>query len=324
MDNCATVYNPGQEDLDADGFGDDCEPSALEDNIEPTASGLVSPPANASGWSNADVTIDLSASDDPNGSGVKEIDYVLRGAQSVPEQVSAGDAASIPVSAEGETSIKFLAVDNAGNAGMPHTTTVRLDKTAPTIAASVAPAANASGWNNSSVTVSYACSDSGSGLSSCDAPAVISTEGSGQSATGTATDLAGNAAQATLSGINIDTTPPGVTCNVTPSVLWPAKHKMIAVAATVNVTDALSGPSGFVLTSVVSSEADTGVFKKDKPGDIVGFSVGTASTSGQIRAERKAKGPGRVYTFTWEGTDLAGNTASCSATVTVPLKKPRR
>ena len=97
---------------------------------------------------------------------------------------------------------------------------------------------------------------------------------------------------------------------------------MIPIMATVNVTDALSGGNGFVLTSVTSSEPDS-VNRKDKPGDIVGFAVGTASTAGQLRAERIVKGPGRLYTLTWEGKDAAGNAASCSTTVSVPKKKPR-
>jgi hypothetical protein len=95
------------------------------------------------------------------------------------------------------------------------------------------------------------------------------------------------------------------------------------VTATVSVSDALSGPSGFVLTSVTSSEPDS-VNKKDKPNDIQGFVVASPSTTGQLRAERIVKGPGRVYTLTWAGTDQAGSTTSCSATVTVPKKKPKK
>jgi hypothetical protein len=55
------------------------------------------------------------------------------------------------------------------------------------------------------------------------------------------------------------------------------------------------------------------------PDDIQGWTTGTADTSGQLRAERY--GGARVYTLTYQGKDVAGNTSSnCLATVTVPNK----
>jgi hypothetical protein len=110
---------------------------------------------------------------------------------------------------------------------------------------------------------------------------------------------------------------------VTPSVLWPPNHKLVHVNATIDVSDALSGPGGFVLTSVTSSEPES-VNRRDKSPDIQEFSVGSPSTEGQLRAERLKKGPGRLYTMTWTGQDAAGNTASCTATVSVPKKKPKK
>jgi Tol biopolymer transport system component len=117
---------------------------------------------------------------------------------------------------------------------------------------------------------------------------------------------------------NIDTTPPVVTCTVKPTILQPADHKMKTVKATVTVTDEGSGPAGFVLMSVVSTEPDAGLGTNDRPDDIQGFAVGTADTSGKLRAERAHDGPGRVYTLTYRGMDNAGNVAECAATVTVP------
>jgi hypothetical protein len=79
----------------------------------------------------------------------------------------------------------------------------------------------------------------------------------------------------------------------------------------VNVTDSLSGPAGFNLVSVTSSEPDSGL------GDIQGF-VGSGSTSGQLRAQRLGSGSGRTYTFVYNGADRAGNATSCATTVVVP------
>lgn len=115
-----------------------------------------------------------------------------------------------------------------------------------------------------------------------------------------------------------DTTPPTVTCSATPKTLWPPNHKLRVVTVAVVVTDSGSGPAGFKLVSATSSEPDNGLGDGDTAGDIQGWTTGTADTSGMLRAERSGAGTGRVYTLTYEGADAAGNTATCSTTVTVP------
>ena len=98
------------------------------------------------------------------------------------------------------------------NAGGPSTITPSLtvDTTPPTITAMATPAANGAGWNNSDVTVTFTCSDSGSGIATCQTPITVSTEGASQTVTGTATDRAGNSATATVT-LSIDKTPPAFT-----------------------------------------------------------------------------------------------------------------
>ena len=86
------------------------------------------------------------------------------------------------------------------------------------------------------------------------------------------------------------------------------------------MTDALSGPAGFTLKAVTSNEADNGLGDGDTVGDIQGFTLGGPDTTGQLRAERAGQGTGRTYTLLYEGKDVAGNTASCSAIVTVPAR----
>ena len=78
------------------------------------------------------------------------------------------------------------------------------------------------------------------------------------------------------------------------------------------VADSLSGSAGFKLISVTSNEPDSG------QGDIQGFVTGAQSVAGQLRAQRLGSGTGRVYTLTYAGSDGAGNSATCSTTVTVP------
>jgi hypothetical protein len=112
-------------------------------------------------------------------------------------------------------------------------------------------------------------------------------------------------------GIAPDTTPPTITCSATPEVVWPPTGKMIPANITVDASDADSGLDGFTLVSASSSEGDS-------TAEIQGFIVGSASTSGAIRASRSGAGSGRLYSFIYKATDKAGNSATCTATITVP------
>src|SRR5437667_1305642 len=165
------------------------------DNTGPTVTAALSPAANAAGWNNANVNITWAATD--GGSGVGS------GPNPATDSVTAGTAGTVKTA---------TAVDRLGNSGSG-SATVKLDKTAPTITATRAPAANAAGWNNSNVTVSIACSDALSGIKSCTGgggSVVVSTEGANQSVTGTAVDNADNAATGGVTGINIDKTAPSL------------------------------------------------------------------------------------------------------------------
>ena len=118
-----------------------------------------------------------------------------------------------------------------------------------------------------------------------------------------------------------DTTPPTVTCSVNPTTIWSKNHTLMTVTASVNVQDAQSGPAGFSLVSVTSSEADSGLARDDVTNDIQGWLTGTPDVSGQLRAETYNRHAARVYTLTYRGLDGAGNSATCSATVTVKNSK---
>jgi hypothetical protein len=86
--------------------------------------------------------------------------------------------------------------------------TVKLDKNKPTISALRVPPANANGWNNTPVVVNFSCADDLAGIKSCTPPTPLSNDGANQSVSGTAVDNADNSASTTVSGINIDATPP--------------------------------------------------------------------------------------------------------------------
>jgi hypothetical protein len=135
-------------------------------------------------------------------------------------------------------------------------------------------------------------------------------------ADGTAT-IASGGPSITISYTVADQTAPSVSCSVSPSKLrTPANnHKLVNITASVTVTDSGSGPNGFTLVSVASSQADSGLGTGDVPNDIQGWVTNTADLSGQLRAERY--GGERTYTLTYRGYDVAGNTTDCQATVTV-------
>jgi len=186
------------------------------------------------------------------------------------------------VSTEGANqSATGTCTDNAGNNASDTQTGINIDKTAPTASASAAPAANTNGWNNTDVTVSFTGTDNLSGIDSCDPAVVLSSEGAGQSASGVCTDLAGNmSASATASGINIDKTAPEVSLVGGPADGASYYFGFVPAAPTCSASDALSGLDGSC--------------------SVTGY--GTAVGS---------------HTVTASVTDLAGNTASASASYTV-------
>lgn len=99
---------------------------------------------------------------------------------------------------------------------------IGIDNTPPVISASVSPSPNQAGWHNGPVTVTFTCSDTTSGIATCPDPVTVSTEGSGQVISGTATDIAGNSASTSVT-LNIDSTQPAITPSIVPAAninLW--------------------------------------------------------------------------------------------------------
>jgi Bacterial Ig-like domain (group 1)/Bacterial Ig domain/Thrombospondin type 3 repeat len=119
-----------------------------------------------------------------------------------------------------------------------------------------------------------------------------------------------------------DTNPPTLDCSASPSTIWPPNHKLVAITADVSVSDAESGPAGFTLVSVASSQADSGLGPEDVPNDIQDWTMNSADTSGLLRAERFSTA--RKYSLTYEARDIAGNTSTCTTAVTVPKSQKKQ
>src|SRR5262249_25105217 len=147
----------------------------------------------AAGWNNNDVTVTFTCTD------------ALSGVASC--------SAPRTVTSEGSgQDVSGSAVDNAGNSSST-STTLNIDKTAPSIVG-VLPPTNTAGWYNTPVTVAFDCADALSGVASCQAPKTLSDDGAAQSVSGNATDAADNSSSTTVSGINIDQVAPTLTASV--------------------------------------------------------------------------------------------------------------
>jgi len=197
-----------------------------------------------------------------------------------------------------------------------------IDTTAPVIVPMISPTPNAEGWNNTDVTVSWTVSDPESVIAFSTGCGVttLTTETAGTVLTCSAANYAGLTSSSSVT-VKIDKTPPAMDCSANLNSLWPANHKLIPITVSVTAVDLLSGGEGFTLSSVTSNEPDNGLGDGDTPNDIQGFIIGTMDTGGLLRAERSGRGTGRIYTLIYRGMDIAGNPASCSATVTVPHDK---
>jgi hypothetical protein len=234
------------------------------DLTPPTITTTLSPLPNSNGWNNSTVTVTFSCSD------------ALSGVATCP--------APVTVSKEGANQlVSGVATDNAGNTATA-SANINLDTTPPTITGAATTSPNSNGWYNHDVIVHFTATDSLSGLASVTPDTTISTEGSGQSVTGTATDNAGNTASFTVTGINIDKTPPVLTVSSN-IVVYPTSTSGASVSyPPATATDNLTPTSSIVITySAASGSA---------------FAIGNT-------------------TVTVTATDLAGNSVTGSFTIAV-------
>jgi hypothetical protein len=242
------------------------------DRTAPITTATLPIPDSDNGWYASAATVNLSASDNLSG-----IDTTYYKVDNGTAQAYTGPFAE---GLEGVHTVTFWSTDDAGNvenaAGAGNSVTIRVDTTKPTISGSRQPAANAAGWNNEPVTVSFACADSGSGIATCTDPVTKSTQGANQSVTGTATDRVGNSSSATVGGIGIDLTNPALSGAATTAPNAAGWYKG-DVTVHWTCSDDLSGVAGSCpADSTVSGEGDNlsaSASVSDKAGNQTGATV---------------------------------------------------
>ena len=210
------------------------------DTIPPTATIACNNADCGSGVFNTSVSLTMSASDQ-GGSGVSRIIYTTDG--STPS-LAHGQTYLGAFSVNADTTIRFVAVDNAGNLGTINTQVVQIDTVPPASTISCNDATCRTSPYASGVQVSISATDVGSGV----AQIRYTTDGTTPTATtgnvylapftlpATATvryrafDNAGNAEATHAQTITIDTTPP------TASLTAPANGSTVSGTTTLSAT----------------------------------------------------------------------------------------
>ena len=203
------------------------------DSRPPTAAARVSPAPNDDGWNNTTATVSFTCNDPVPGSGIVQ---------------PATGGGSVAVETAGTQFTSAGCTDLVGHSATPATVTVKSDWTAPIIdRATVTPAPNAAGWNDSDVFVSFHCADAGtvqSSVKSFPTDVAVTQETAGRTITSSdgCTDRAGNKAPAGASAlVKIDKTDPSTELDSVP----PAATNLDQASFTFHGADTLSGIARF-------------------------------------------------------------------------------
>jgi glucuronoarabinoxylan endo-1,4-beta-xylanase len=253
--------------------------------------------------------------------GQKSVDYFATGGTTIPDQ-------DFTVDSNGTYT---MYAKNAFHRETVITFDVtNIDVLAPISSLSIVPEETngQSGWYNTPVTIRLNAQDDLSGVTQVtysinggsqitySGPFTLDKDGSYQ-IDYCSVDRAGNTEETQTFQINMDKTAPIFQLSLDSNAIWPPNHKMVPVQANLAYSDAGSGIATVKLLSISSNEPDEGLGEGDLPGDVQGAEFGTMDTQFSVRTERSAAGTGRVYSITYEVTDVAGNTTRQKVDITV-------
>jgi hypothetical protein len=262
------------------------------DKTPPTITATPSPAPNSAGINTTNVTVTFTCSDATSGI-----------ANCPPPQTLTTAGANQVISG--------TATDNAGNTATASVTLNIVKSTPPVITAALSPLPNSAGWNNSPVTVTFTCSETGGTISSCTSPITVSTEGANQVVSGTAVDQSGQTVSTSVT-LNIDLTPPQVTGTLSPS---PNAAGWINSNATVSFqcTDSLSGIVSCPPLISVTSEG-VAIVTSQQATDLAGNS---ATTSVLVKLDKTP--PSVAITSPATGSNAFASQTTVSGNVTDAL-----
>ena len=163
-------------------------------------------------------TVSITTNDDilalVQGSGVAasylEVDHV-----NTKKMGGSSDDLTGTTSASGPHLVRAYSVDDADNSEAESNKpsrrprTVNMDEDDPSVAATYSAPANANGWYNAPVTISYSCSDASTGVKVCPPAHTEATEAADDAVTATASDQVDNTASET-EHVHLDMTGPSV------------------------------------------------------------------------------------------------------------------
>jgi hypothetical protein len=255
------------------------------------------------GRDGAPVTLDGSASSDPDGD---SLGFTWTG----PFGTAGGPTplVTLPLG----KNVVTLTVDDGRGATSSATVTITVRDTQPPVLSNVIPSMTVEQTSRNGTTillpaptVSDIC-DAAPSLSN-NAPAVFPLGVT--VVTWKAVDASGNQATATTTVTVVDTTPPTITSiSANPGTLWPPNHKMVPVVVSVTATDLCDAAPVSQIVGITSNQPVTG----SGPDWQI-----TGTLNANLRADRSGQ-EARIYTLTIRCTDFSGNSSFGTVTVTVP------
>lgn len=269
----------------------------ITDGTPPEISAAVNGTTGDNNWFTSDVTVEFTVADPQSGIS------------------SSNGCLPAIVSSDGSSSFTCSATSAGGTT--TRAVSVLRDATAPTLglpANITLPATSAAG-----ASVSFAVNPddatSGLGSSSCSHASGATFAIGSTAVTCTASDNAGNTAGGSFTITVSDTIPP-VIGSATPSIttIDSANHRLVPVTIDVLATDNIAPPPVCSIAGVTSNEPQNGLGDGDTPNDWLIVPPLTV----ELRAERSGTGNGRVYTIAIQCVDGSGNTATTTASVSVP------
>ncbi|HTN23605.1 MAG TPA: chitobiase/beta-hexosaminidase C-terminal domain-containing protein, partial [Solirubrobacteraceae bacterium] len=323
------------------------------DTTAPTVGAQLTPAASASGWNiTAPVALALSA-DDGTGSGIDRIRYTTDGSD--PRSSGSAQTYASALSIVAVTTVRFVAIDVAGNVSAVGSQLVRFDATAPVNVLSLSGVSGGAhlagttvyyrGSAAGSFTLTNAATDAGgSGIGSSATAALTGTSTGWSHASSVVTTPAGgpyvsaafawSAGTSSAPGESVTSSDTAGNTTTTALTFTPDSTGPAGGALTVNgsASSSTSTTGNFAISRTDYTDADSGLVSSVLTRETATLSSSDGIAAGTCGSYRSASvlvgapaqsvsGPA-CYRYTLTGTDEVGNVSSIAIVVTVDTTAP--